>query len=391
MNKLPPPLPRFNLDEKQQAVRDDVRAFAEKENLVELGRKLDREPEPRVFPRDLYKKLCMAGFVGYPFPKKDGGQGRSSLEYTTLIEELCYTDAPICLLAAVGVLATEPIYNFASEEQKKKYLPGCFNGDIVPAFVLTEPEAGSDAANQQTQFAVDGDDFVINGEKIFIMHGDAADVYVLFGKIYEEGVRDKISTVLVDTDTPGITRRPVEYKMGMKAATTGHILLKDVRVPRSNLMGERNKGFRYAMMTLDGARVGVAAQGLGIAQRALDESVARAKTRMAFGAPIAKLQAIQWMLADMNTRVEAARMLTYKAALMQDRGEKVSLAAAHAKLYATETANFCVDRAMQIFGGYGFIGEFSHIEKLYRDQRVTEIYEGTSEVQRLVIANTILR
>jgi len=177
----------------------------------------------------------------------------------------------------------------------------------------------------------------------------------------------------------------------MRAATTGYIKLNDVRVPQSALLGERNKGFRYAMTTLDSARIGVAAQGVGIAQRALDEAIERAKIRQAFGAPIAKLQAIQWMIADMATRVEAARLLTYKAAILQDNGERFGLAASQAKLYATEIANFCVDRAMQIFSGYGFIGEFSPIEKLYRDQRVMEIYEGTSEVQRLVIANNLLR
>jgi len=391
MIPMPPLQPRYNIDESQQAVRDEVRAFVEKENIVELGRELDRKPEPPVFPRDLYKKLCQAGFVGYPFPKELGGLGKSKIEYTTLVEELCYYDPPICLLAAVGVLATEPIYMFASDEQKKKYLPGCFAGDLVPSFVLTEPEAGSDASNQKVSFKVDGDDFVINGEKIFIMHGDAADIFVLFGKIHEGDKVGKVSTLLIEADQPGVTRRALEHKMGMKTATTGYIKFDNVRVPRSTLMGEVNKGFRYAMMTLDGARVGVAAQGLGIAQRALDESIQRAKTRQAFGAPLAKLQAIQWMLADMSTKVEAVRMLTYKAAMMQDRGEKVSLPASHAKLYASEVAHYCVNCAMQIFGGYGYIGEFSHIEKLYRDQRVMEIYEGTSEIQRLVIANTILR
>jgi butyryl-CoA dehydrogenase len=391
MSGLPPLTPRYNIDDRQQAVRDEVHAFCKKENIVELGRELDRKPEPRKFPRDLYVKLCKAGFVAYPFSKEYGGLGKSPIEYATLVEELCYTDAPICLLAAVGVLATEPIYHFAGEEQKKKYLPGCFSGDIVPAFVLTEPEAGSDASNQKTEFRIDGNDFIVSGEKIFIMHGDAADLFVLFGKVYEDGVRDKISTILLEANQPGITRRPLEYKMGMRAATTGYIKMKDVRVPQSTLMGERNKGFRYAMMTLDSARIGVAAQGVGVAQRALDEAVQQAKTREAFGAPIGKLQAIQWMIADMATRVEAARLLTYKAAIMQGQGERFGLAASQAKLYASETAGFCVDRAMQIFSGYGFIGEFSHIEKLYRDQRVMEIYEGTSEVQRLVIANTLLR
>ncbi|MCB2230725.1 acyl-CoA dehydrogenase family protein [bacterium] len=375
-----------NIDPRQEAVREEVRAFAEK-HMYPVSRELDEMPEPRKFPRELYKKIGEAGFIGYAMPKELGGQGRSKLEYVTLIEELCYHDAAIGLLCAVAELATYPIVHFASEEQKKKWVPKCASGEIIPAFVLTEPEAGSDAANQQTVAVENGDQYVINGEKIFIMHGDVAELGVLFCKI--EG-KPKMSTMLVETNQPGWNARTLKNKMGMRAATTGGIVLKDVKTPTSNLMGEVGKGFRYAMMTLDSARVGVAAQGVGIAQRALDESVAYAKKRIAFGQPIAKLQAIQWMIADMATRLEAARCLTYKAVQLQDAGEKFSLEASMAKLYASEVANFCVDRAMQIHGGYGFIGEFSQIEKLYRDQRVLEIYEGTSEVQRLVIAGNVI-
>lgn len=375
-----------NIDPRQQAVRDEVRAFAEK-HMYPVSRELDEMPEPRKFPRELYKKIGEAGFIGYAMPKELGGQGKSKLEYITLIEELCYHDAAIGLLCAVAELATYPIVNFASEEQKKKWVPKCASGEIIPAFVLTEPNAGSDAANQQTVAVEDGDNFVINGEKIFIMHGDVAELGVLFCRV--EG-KPKMSAMLVETNQPGWKARTLRNKMGMRAATTGGIVLEDVKTPVSNLIGEYGKGFRYAMMTLDSARVGVAAQGVGIAQRALDESVAYAKKRIAFGQPIAKLQAIQWMIADMATRLEAARCLTYKAVQLQDAGEKFSLEASMAKLYASEVANFCVDRAMQIHGGYGFIGEFSQIEKLYRDQRVLEIYEGTSEVQRLVIAGNII-
>jgi len=376
----------FNVDPKQQAVRDEVAEFAKKE-IYPISEELDQMPEPRKFPKELYRKLGAAGFIGYNTPAEFGGKGKSNLEYITLIEELCYHDAGVGLLCAVGELATFPILHFASDEQKKKYLPDCVSGKRIPAFVLTEPSAGSDAANVQTTAKENGGDFVINGEKIFIMHGDVADLAVLFVKVED---KPKMSAILVETDQPGWDARTLKNKMGMRAATTGGIFLKDVKAPVSNLMGEYGKGFRYAMMTLDGARIGVAAQGVGIAQRALDESIAYAKKRIAFGAPIAKLQAIQWMIADMSTRLEAARCLTYKAALLQDAGEKFSLEAAHAKLFAAETANFCVDKAMQIHGGYGYIGEFSPIEKLYRDQRVLEIYEGTSEVQRLVIAGNVI-
>lgn len=376
----------YNVDPKQQAVRDEVRAFAEKE-MYPVSEHWDRMPEPRSFPHDVYKKLGQAGFIGYVMPKELGGQGKSHLEYITLVEELCYHDAAIGLLCAVGELATHPIINFANEELRKKYVPDCATGRKVVAFVLTEPNAGSDAANQSTVAVDKGDHYLVSGEKIFIMHGDVAEIGVLFCKI--EG-KPKMSAMIVETNQPGWQKRTLKNKMGMRAATTGGIVIKDVKVPKANLVGEEGKGFRYAMTTLDSARVGVAAQGVGIAQRALDESVRYANKRIAFGQPIAKLQAIQWMIADMATRIEAARCLTYKAAQMQDRGEKYGLEASMAKLYASEIANFCVDRAMQIHGGYGFIGEFSPIEKLYRDQRVLEIYEGTSEVQRLVIAGNVL-
>jgi len=251
---------------------------------------------------------------------------------------------------------------------------------------LTEPNAGSDAGNQQTTAKLEGDSYVLNGEKIFITSGNVADITVIIAK-----TEDKVSAFLVEGKTPGLTSEVLKWKMGLRASTTARLKLNNVKIPKENLLGETGKGFRIALVTLDGARIGVAAQALGIAQRAFDESIKYSKTRVQFGAPIAKLQAIQWMIADMSTRLEAARMLTYKAAMMDDKGEKISREAAQAKLYASEASNFIVDRAMQIHGGYGYIGEFSEIEKLYRDQRITEIYEGTSEVQRLVISSAYLR
>jgi len=348
-----------NFDPRQQAVRDEVKAFAEKE-IYPRSVELDQMPEPRKFPKDLYRKIGEAGFIGYAMPKELGGLGKSHLEYITLVEELCYHDAGIGLLCAVGELATFPIINFGTDEQKKKFVPDCATGKRIPAFVLTEPNAGS----------------------------DAADLGIVFCKVKDQ---PKLSAIIVeDTSQAGWEARTLKNKMGMRAATTGRIFLKDVKAPKENLLGEIGKGFRYAMITLDSARIGVAAQAVGIAQRALDESVTYAKKRIAFGAPIAKLQAIQWMIADMATRLQAARGMCYNAAMLQDKGEKMSLEAAMAKLFCAETANFCVDRAMQIHAGYGYIGEFSVIEKLYRDQRVLEIYEGTSEVQRLVVAGNVI-
>lgn len=392
---------RFNIDERQQAVRDMAAEFAEK-YIKPISKELDHRDDPDRFATDLYKQLGKQGFIGFNSPKELGGGGRSNIEYITLIEELCYHDPSACLLNAVGELATYPIVHFASDEQKKKYVPKCVSGELIPSFCLTEPAAGSDAANQSTTAVLDGDEYVINGEKIFIMHGDVADLYVLFLRIVDAEPEDegkasrKVSAIIVEARkngklVDGIKVKTLKKKMGMRAATTGRIWLENLRIPKENLLGEKGKGFRYAMNTLDSARIGVAAQGLGIAQRALDESIDYANKRVCFGSPIAKFQATQWKIADMSTQVEAARLMTYKAAQMKDAGIKYSLEAAQAKLFATEVSNFCVNHAMQIHGGYGYIGEFSPIEKLYRDQRVIEIYEGTSEVQRMVIAGMMLR
>ncbi|MCP4580079.1 MAG: acyl-CoA dehydrogenase [candidate division Zixibacteria bacterium] len=392
---------RYNIDERQQAIRDQVAEFA-KEYIEPVSKDLDHRDNPDRFAFDLYRQLGKVGFIGLNMPPEFGGGGKTNIEYTTLIEELCYHDPAICLLNAVAELATYPIIHFGNDEQKKKYLPKIVTGETIPAFVLTEPAAGSDAANQITTAKLDGDDYVINGEKIFIMHGDVADLFVLFLKIVDPETEaagkpsKKVSAIIVEARKDGklidgIKAETLQKKMGMRAATTGRIWFDNVRVPKENLLGQKGKGFKIAMNTLDSARIGVAAQGLGLAQRALDESIDYAKKRVCFGSPIAKFQATQWKIADMSTQVEAARMLTYKAALMHDQGIRFSLEAAQAKLYCSEVSNFCINHAMQIHGGYGYIGEFSLIEKLYRDQRVIEIYEGTSEVQRLVIAGTLLR
>ncbi len=390
---------RYNVDDRQQPIREKVASFAKK-FIEPVSKNLDHRDDPDRFALDLYKSLGKEGFMAMRMPKAYGGGGVSAIEYTTLIEELCYHDPAICLLDAVCELATYPIYTFGNEEQKKKYVPKCASGELIPSFVLTEPDAGSDAVNQKTTVTPDGNDFVVNGEKIFIMHGDVADIFVLFAKFAGGGDDDKasrkISAFIIEARQngkliPGIKVATLKKKMGMRAATTGRIWFDNVRIPQSSLLNEIGKGFKIAMNTLDGARVGVAAQGLGIAERALQESVDYAKKRICFGQPIGKFQAIQWMIADMATQIEAARMMAYKVSLMQDKGEKLSIEAAQAKLFCTETAKFCVDRAMQIHGGYGYIGEFSMIEKLYRDQRITEIYEGTSEIQRLVISGSYLR
>lgn len=381
----------YNIDPRQQPVRDEVREFCQKE-VLPVARELDRRPEPQQFPYDLFRKVGRAGYIGYYQSKEYGGQGKNTLEHATLIEELAYWDAPTSLLAAVSELAMHPIAAFASPEQKRRYLPKAITGETVISFSLTEPDAGSDAGNQKTTAVFKGDHYVLNGEKIFIMHGDVSTVSVVFCKTMDEGSETgRMSALIVETDgLEGFSAKTLEYKMGMKAATTGRQWFKNCKVPASALVGERGKGFRYALSTLDSARVAVAAQAVGIARRALDEAVAYARKRVCFGQPIGKLQAIQWMIADMAIRSEAAALLTYRSAQLADAGQKFGIEAAEAKLYAAEAAKFCVDRAVQIHGGYGYIGEFNIIEKLYRDQRITEIYEGTSEIQRLIIAGHYL-
>jgi len=378
----------YNMSPSQQAVREMAKEFGNK-YIAPIAVEMDRKPPE--FPRDLFKKMADAGFLAFPMSKAYGGLGKSKIEYATLIEEIAWFDASTSIIMAVDNLASYPIEKFGNEEQTSKYLPPIAKGEMIAAFALTEPNAGSDAANQSTTAKIDGDYFVINGEKTFITSGNVADVTVLIAKIVQEGEKDKVSAIIVESNTPGFSSEVLKWKLGLRASTTARLKLINVRVPRSNLLGEAGKGFKMVLQTLDSARIGVAAQALGIAQRAFDESVKYAKTRVQFGAPIGKLQAIQWMIADMSTRLEAARLLTYKAAVMEDRGEPVNLVAAQAKLYASEAANFICDRAMQIHAGYGYIGEFSEIEKIYRDQRITEIYEGTSEVQRLVISANYLR
>jgi butyryl-CoA dehydrogenase len=378
----------YNVSENQQAVRIMAKEFGEK-YIAPIAVEMDRKPPE--FPRELFKRMADAGFLAFPMSKAYGGLGKSKIEYATLIEEIAWFDASSSIIMAVDNLASYPIEKFGNDVQTKKYLPGIAKGEIIAAFALTEPNAGSDAANQSTVAKVEGDNFVINGEKTFITSGNVADLTVLICKIQEEGERDKVSAILVENKTPGFSSEVLKWKMGLHASTTARLKLNNVKVPRANLLGEIGKGFKMTLQTLDSARIGVAAQALGIAQRAFDESIKYSKKREQFGAPIAKLQAIQWMIADMSVRLEAARGLIYKAALMEDRGESVNLSAAQAKLFTSEAANFICDRAMQIHGGYGYIGEFSEIERLYRDQRITEIYEGTSEVQRLVISSNYLR
>jgi butyryl-CoA dehydrogenase len=379
----------FNFTEEQAKWREKSRVFAEKE-IAPVAATMDREGK---FPEDLYQKMCDVDFLRMTIPKEYEGLDISTLAYVTVAEEFSrYCGATGVIMAATTSLVVYPIVTFGNEDQRRKYLPRMASGEIKGAFALTEEGAGSDAGSQSTIAVPDGDDYVVNGEKIYITNGDVASVIVLICKIMDkpEG-KGKVSALLVDVPTPGFSTRLYRTKLGIRAASTAVLTLKDVRVPKANLLGEPGKGFRISMQTLDGGRIGVAGQALGIAIGAFEEARKYAKTRHQFGKPIGNFQAIQWMLADMCTEIEAARMLTYRAAMVKDKGEPCGMEAAQAKLYASEVAGRVTDKAIQIHGGKGYIGELAPVERLYRDARITRIYEGTSEVQRLVIANQLLK
>jgi len=377
----------INTNENVQDLRKKVHDFAIKE-IQPVSEYWDRMTEPRGFPFYIYKKLGACGFLGYNTPIEYGGHGKTTTEFVTILEELSYVDGAFGLMCEIARLVTLPILLFGTSEQKDKYISDCVSGKIICAFAMSEPEAGSDASNIQTIAARDGSEYVISGEKMFITHGDVADLAIVFCKIKDH---KKLSAFIVDTNQVGWKSNLLKIKMGIRACTTSRVILDNVVTSEDNLIGESEKGLQYAMISLDHARVYVASQSIGVARRALDESITYSKSRIAFGVPLAKLQAIQWMLADMATKLEAARLLTCKSAILVDQCKKFTLAAAQAKLFASETAAFCVDRAMQIHGGYGYIGELSVIEKLYRDQRFLEIGEGTSEIQRIVIVSNLLK
>ena len=374
------------MSDSYEYIREMASAFAEV-HIIPHAARWDQMPEPRRFPFELYRALGDAGFLGFSGSPDHGGRGRPFSESVVLIEELAYYDVAVAVMTGIPRLVTHPILSFGTEVQKQQYVAPCLSGETVCAFALTEPAAGSDAAGLKTTAKPTPDGYVISGDKMFITHAEAADVALLFCKIEDQ---DKPSAFIVETGQPGWDARVLKQKLGIRATTTCAVKIRDLEVPASALLGEEGRGFRYAMETLDGARVSVAAQALGLSRRCLDESIEHAKGRVAFGKPIAKQQAIQWMIADVSTRLEAARLLTYMAAALIDEGDRCTLEAAQAKLFATEASNFCADRAMQIHGGYGYVGDCSVIEKLYRDQRFLEIGEGTSEIQRRVISGQLL-
>ena len=388
----------FTLSKEHEMARQLFKDFAENE-VKPLAQEIDEEHR---FPRETVEKMAKYGFLGIPVPKEMGGQGCDILTYAMCVEELskvCGTTGVI--VSAHTSLCVDPILRYGTPEQKEKYVPDLASGKKLGAFGLTEPGAGTDAQGQQTKAVFDEatNEWVLNGSKCFITNGKEADVYVIIavtGKVEKRGrIQKEISSFIVEKGTPGFTFGTKENKMGICASSTYELIFTDCRIPAGNLLGQKGKGFAIAMHTLDGGRIGIAAQALGIAEGALETTIEYVKERKQFGRSIAQFQNTQFVLADLATKVEAAKLLVYKAARKKDEyqaGAKVSYSveAAMAKLYAAEVAMEVTTKCVQLHGGYGYIKEYN-VERMMRDAKITEIYEGTSEVQRMVISGSLLK
>ena len=381
----------FTLSKEHEMARTLFHDFAEKE-VKPLAQEVD---ETEHFPTETVKKMQKLGFMGIPVPKEYGGQGCDPLCYAMCVEELskvCGTTGVI--VSAHTSLCCDPIQTYGTEEQKQKYLVPLAKGEKLGAFGLTEPGAGTDAQGQQTKAVLDGDEWVLNGSKIFITNGKEADIYVI---IAVTGVKEdargrkkkEISAFIVEKGTPGFTFGTKEKKMGIRGSATYELIFTDCRIPKENLLGQKGKGFNIAMHTLDGGRIGIAAQALGLAEGALDESLAYINQRVQFGKPIAALQGIQWYIADMATEIEAAKWMVYHAAYLRTEGKPYTKEASMAKLFCAKVAREVTNLAMQIHGGYGYMKEYA-VERMYRDAKITEIYEGTSEIQKVIISKQVM-
>ena len=376
----------FTLSKEHEMARTLFRDFALNE-VKPVAKEVDETEE---FPAANVEKMQKLGFLGIPMPKEYGGQGCDTLAYAICVEELskvCGTTGVI--VSAHTSLCAEPILKHGTEEQKRKFLVPLSNGQKLGAFGLTEPNAGTDAAGQQTKAVLDGDSYVLNGTKIFITNGKEADIYVIFAMTDKSMGTKGISAFIVEKGTPGFTFGTKEKKMGIRGSSTYELIFTDCRIPKENLLGAEGKGFGIAMSTLDGGRIGIAAQALGIAAGALESTIAYVRERKQFGQAISKFQNTQFEIADMATKVECARLLVYKAALAKDSQKRFSVEAAMAKLYASEVAMEVTTKAVQLHGGYGYTREYE-VERMMRDAKITEIYEGTSEVQRMVISAALL-
>jgi alkylation response protein AidB-like acyl-CoA dehydrogenase len=377
----------FYLTETQKQVKQLARDFAEKE-IAPLVRKYDEKGE---FPFEIMKKLGEIGFLGITFPEEYGGSGLKYLDYVVIIEEISRVDPSIGLsVAAHNGLCTNHIYCFGDENQKRKYLPELCTGKKIGAWALTEPQAGSDAANLLTTAVKENNYYILNGNKVFTTHGSVGDVIVVMAVTDKTKGKNGISSFIVEKGYDGLIVGKKEDKLGMRASDTCSLIFDNCKVPVENLIGGEGQGYKQAMEILAGGRIGIAALSVGLAQGAFELSLKYSKERKAFGKYIAEFQAIQWKLADMATQIESARLLTYKAAYLKDQGKDYSLYASMAKYFASEVAVKCAIEAVQIYGGYGYIKEYP-VEKFYRDAKLLTIGEGTSEIQKIIIANKILK
>ncbi|MBE8723288.1 acyl-CoA dehydrogenase [Sphingobacterium pedocola] len=376
----------FELSEEHKMIRDAAREFAQ-----ELKAGAIQRDEEAKFPFEFVKKMGELGFMGIMIPQGYGGAGLDTLAYVLALEEIAKIDASAAvIMSAHNSLVLWGINEYGTEEQKQKYLVPLATGEKLGAFALSEPEAGSDASSQHTTAEDKGDHYLLNGTKNWITNGGNADIYLIIAQTDVEKGHKGINVLIVEKGSTGFTIGPKENKLGIRSSDTHSLLFSDVKVPKENRIGEDGFGFRFAMKTLDGGRIGIAAQALGIAAGAYDLALAYSKTRKTFGKPISDHQAIQFKLADMEVEIEAARLLTYKAAWVKDQGLPYSKEAAMAKLHTSEVAMKHTIEAVQIHGGYGYVKEY-HVERFMRDAKITQIYEGTSEIQRLVIAREILR
>ncbi len=376
----------FQLTKEQEFVRKMVREFAVTE-VEPLAAEIDKEHR---FPVETVEKMAKYGLLGIPFPTELGGAGGDHISYAITVEELsrvCASTGVIC--SAHTSLCCWPIFNWGTKEQKEKYLPDLLSGKKLGAFGLTEPNAGTDAAGQQTRAVLDGEEWVLNGAKVFITNGGYADTFVVMAMTDKSQGTRGISAFIVEKGDEGFSIGKTEDKMGICASSTTELIFQNCRIPKDRLLGGIGKGFKVAMSTLDGGRIGIASQALGIAQGALDVTVEYMKARKQFGKKLSQMQALQFEVAELKTRIEAARLLVYKAADMKDRHEDYSVNAAMAKLFAADTAMYVTTKCVQLHGGYGYTKDYP-VERMMRDAKITEIYEGTSEVQKLVISSAVL-
>jgi len=375
----------FELTEEQRILQTTVKTFAENE----LAPKADELDQKEEFPWENFKGLANLGLTGMILPPEYGGGGSDELTLNIAIEEIATACASTAhILDSHLLLCCSPIYHFGTEAQKQRFLPPLAKGEKVGAYGLTEPEAGSDIANVKLKAEKDGDDYILNGQKTFISNGEVCETAIVFATIPELAPKG-MTAFVVQVGMPGFSKGKKFKKLGMRAATTAELFFEDCRVPSENLIGGAGKGVRIALSTLDRGRIGIASQAVGIARAVLGKCTEYAKTRVQFGAPIAKNQAVSWKLADMATEIEAARFLYYKAAYLADKGQPFSPNAAMAKVFASELAMKAATWGIQIFGGYGYMMEYP-MQRYFRDAKVTEIYEGTSEVQRIIISRAVL-